>query len=333
MCISADKGQNKTTTFDEIVADLDVSLSRTSLDTVQVNVGHLCNQSCIHCHVEAGPARTETMSEETARLVLDLVDEVVPKTVDITGGAPELCPSFRFLVEELTRRGVHVIDRSNLTVMLVDGMEDLPAFLAENKVEIVASLPCYTAENVDAQRGPGVYEKSMEALRRLNALGYGVDGSGLVLNLVYNPLGASLPGSQAALEADYHRELWDRAGVVFNHLFTITNMQIGRYADLLDENGKADDYRQLLASTFNPDTLSSLMCLNQVSVAWDGCLYDCDFNQVLEMPCCDDPALRLGDVSVHEVARRLIGARISTAEHCWACTAGTGSSCGGALAQ
>jgi len=333
MCVSADKGQGKTLSFDETVEDLDISLLRPSLDTVQVNVGYLCNQSCIHCYVEAGPSRTEVMTEETAKVVLDFIDEVAPKTVDITGGAPELCLSFRFLVGELVSRGIHVIDRSNLTVLLEKGMEDLPTFLAKNRIEIVASLPCYTQENVDAQRGAGAYTKSIEALRRLNALGYGQEGSGLVLNLVYNPLGANLPGSQTALEADYARELKERAGVVFNHLYTIANMQIGRYAELLEKQGETNEYAALLSSKFNPDTLSSLMCLNQVSVAWDGGLFDCDFNQMLDMRCCDDSALRLGEVPARQIAKRLLGAKISTAEHCWACTAGTGSSCGGALSR
>jgi len=328
---SNDKEQDMTT-FTETVADLDVALKRESLNTIQVNLGARCNQACIHCHVDAGPSRTETMGDETADLVLELVDEAEPRTVDLTGGAPELCPAFRRLVRELRARNVRVIDRSNLTVLLEDEIGDLPEFLAEAGVDIVASMPCYTQENVDAQRGSGVYEKSLEVLRRLNALGYGRAGTGLELDLVYNPLAASLPGPQSALEADYKQELAERAGLVFSHLYTITNVPLGRYAKRLEDMGETEHYANLLSSSFNPDTLSGFMCLNQVSVSWDGRLYDCDFNQVIGLPCGGDEGMRLGVMSSGEIVKRLVGSAIDLGEQCWACAAGSGSSCAGALA-
>ncbi len=303
-----------------------------SLDIVQVNVGKLCNQSCVHCHVEAGPNRTEVMSPDTAALVLDFVRTAEAKTVDLTGGAPELNPSFRFLVREARKMDCHVIVRSNLTVLLEENQQDLPAFLASEKAEIIASMPCYTEENVDVQRGRGVYQKSVAAIRLLNSLGYGQDGSGLELNLVYNPGGANLPGPQVALEADYKRELMSRFGLVFNHLYTITNAGIGRFARALQASGESEQYDYILNNAFNPTTLGNLMCLHMVSVSWDGSLFDCDFNQVLGMQIGDhDGVLRLGEQPAMEIVRQLKGRAILTSSHCYACTAGAGSSCGGAL--
>jgi radical SAM/Cys-rich protein len=260
-------------------------LRRGETTTLQINVGKRCNQACHHCHVEAGPKRTEIMPFHVAKRVLEiLANSPTVHTVDITGGAPELNPNFRFLVEESRRLGGHVIDRCNLTVLYEPGMEDLADFLAENEVEIVASLPCYTAANVDKQRGHGVFEKSIAALRDLNRLGYGLANSPLSLNLVYNPLGPSVPPPQERLEGDYKRELRSRFAIEFHRLYTLTNMPIKRFAAFLEQNGKSAEYMSLLVNHFNPETVSGLMCRSLVSVGWDGNLYDCDFNQMLEIP-------------------------------------------------
>jgi radical SAM/Cys-rich protein len=306
-------------------------LKRMSLDIVQINLGKLCNQACAHCHVEAGPGRKEVMSRQMAGQVVDFVGAAGAATVDITGGAPELNPSFRHLVGEFHGLGLHVIVRSNLSVLLQPGLEDLAEFLAAHGVEITASLPCYTEENVDRQRGQGVFAKSILAFRRLNKLGYGLPGSGLTLNLVYNPGGAFLPAAQAALEADYKHELGSRFGLSFNHLYTIANMPIGRFARQLKFNGEAGSYRRLLASSFNPDTLENLMCLRQVSIAWDGFLNDCDFNQMLGLRLGEGGSLRLGELPAAEIVRRLRGRPIRTGFHCYGCTASSGSSCAGSL--
>jgi radical SAM/Cys-rich protein len=318
--------------FEERLRQENAYLRRLSLDTVQVNLGKLCNQACHHCHVEARPDRSEIMDQHMAELTLEFIRAVGPTTVDITGGAPELNPSFRMLVKELSQADQHMIVRSNLTVLTEPGMEDLPEFLACHKVEIVASLPCYTQENVDNQRGLGVYQKSVAALSRLNALGYGREGSGLVLNLVYNPGGAFLPGPQGGLEADYKRELMSRFGLVFNRLFTITNVNLGRFAHAFRSRGEAEGYARLLSSTFNANTLKDLMCLRQVSLSWDGYLYDCDFNQTLNMRLGNGRVFRLGQMPAAELVGHLIGREICTGQHCYACTAGAGSSCTGALA-
>ena len=303
------------------------SLVRAEVDTLQINVGKVCNQACSHCHVEAGPKRTETMSRAVAERVLALLDaNPSVRTLDITGGAPELCAQFRFLVEGARARGRDVIDRCNLTVLPEPGQEDPPPFLAAQRVRVVASLPCYLEKNVDRQRGGGVYDKSILALRRLNALGYGVPGTGLLLDLVYNPGGASLPPDQRALEADYRRELGAQHGVVFSHLRALTNVPIKRFAAQLAREGKAAAYQQLLEQSFNPGTLDGLMCRSLVSVGYDGRMYDCDFNQMLEL---DGPVATVFDV---EDLGALRGARIRTASHCFACTAGAGSSCSGSLA-
>lgn len=304
------------------------SLRRGETTTLQVNVGKRCNQACHHCHVEAGPKRMEMMSREVAERVLRILAQSPSvQTVDITGGAPELNPNFRLLVTESRRLRRHAIDRCNLTVLFEPGMEDLAAFLAENDVEIVASLPCYTAANVDKQRGRGVFEKSIEALWDLNRLGYGLPNSRLALNLVYNPLGASLPPPQERLEADYKRELRSQYGIEFHRLFTLTNMPIQRFAAQLAQSGKYAEYMGLLVNHFNPGTVSALMCRSLVSVGWDGQLYDCDFNQMLDI------GLGAGPQTVWDITSlsHLSGRRISTASHCFGCTAGAGSSCGGAL--
>ncbi len=302
-------------------------LLRTGLQTLQINVGKLCNQACLHCHVEAGPKRTEIMTSATVDRLLELLD--LPnrvRAVDITGGAPEMNPDFRRLVVECRQRGLTVIDRCNLTVLLIEGQEDTAEFLAAQGVEVVASLPCYSEANVDKQRGKGVFGQSIEALRRLNALGYGKPGSGLVLNLVYNPVGPFLPPAQESLQADYHQRLYDDFGIVFNELFTITNMPIARFRYDLERAGALQGYMETLVNAFNPATVDGVMCRDQVSVSWDGRLFDCDFNQMLEIPA---PAARtIFDVTSLD---DLVGARIEVADHCLGCTAGAGSSCGGAL--
>jgi radical SAM/Cys-rich protein len=304
-------------------------LVRGRLTILQVNVGKLCNQACHHCHVEAGPKRTEIMSRRVAERAIELV-AATPSIalVDITGGAPELCPSFRFLVEESRRLGRRVIDRCNLTILFEPGQEDLAEFFARNEVAVVASLPCYIEKNVDTQRGHGVFKKSIEALRRLNALGYGKPGSPLELDLVYNPIGAYLPPAQAELEADYKEELRARFGIEFHKLFTITNMPIKRFASYLERSGEYEAYMSLLVNHFNPGTVPALMCRSLVSVGWEGNLYDCDFNQMLEMPLGAGPRT-IFDLDSLE---GLEGGRIATGSHCFGCTAGAGSSCGGAIA-
>ena len=306
-------------------------LQRQTINTVQINVGKLCNQACLHCHVEAGPKRTEIMTAQTAELALDFIRAAAPQMVDITGGAPELNPAFRWLVAQNRQEGRHVIDRCNLTILFEPGQEALPEFLAAQHVEIVASLPCYSIENVTKQRGQGVFEKSIAALRRLNAIGYGRAGSGLTLNLVYNPVGAHLPPPQAQLEEDYKRELGTHFGIEFNHLYTITNMPISRFAHTLQRDGKAEAYMELLASAFNPGTLDGLMCRHQVSISWDGYVYDCDFNQMLDMKVGNGKPFRLGEKPAAELVRLLQKRDILVDAHCYGCTAGAGSSCGGSL--
>ena len=303
-------------------------LRRTTTATLQVNVGKRCNQACHHCHVEAGPTRTETMGEAVAARVLALLAaSPAVDLVDVTGGAPELNPHFRWLVREARRLGRRVIDRCNLTILLEPGMADLAEFLAAHRVEVVASLPCYSAENVERQRGRGVFERSIAALRILNRLGYGQPGSGLTLDLVYNPVGAFLPPPQAVLEARYRSELCARFGIEFCRLLTITNMPIARFADWLRRTGQDAAYMSLLVNHFNPATVPGLMCRSLVSVGWDGRLYDCDFNQMLEIPL-GAAARTIWDLASLD---ELTGQPVATASHCFGCTAGSGSSCGGAL--
>ncbi|WP_097460555.1 arsenosugar biosynthesis radical SAM (seleno)protein ArsS [Mangrovitalea sediminis] len=304
-------------------------LRRDTLETLQVNLGYTCNQSCTHCHVAAGPTRTEQMSRELVDLVLAFIDAQSIRTLDLTGGAPEMNPHFRYLVSEARRRGVRVIDRCNLTILSEPGFEDLADFLADQSVEVTASMPCYQESNVDQQRGKGVYARSIEGLQRLNAKGYGVPGSDRLLNLVYNPGGPFLPPPQAALEADYKRELLERFGIRFNQLLTLTNMPISRFGSVLLSKGQFQDYMGLLKSSYAEKNLGSVMCRSLISVDWQGYVYDCDFNQMLEMPliATDRQRAHLRDL----LAQRLDGLPIAVADHCYGCTAGQGSSCGGAL--
>ena len=304
-------------------------LVRGPTTTLQVNVGKRCNQACHHCHVEAGPRRTEVMDAPVATRVIELLAATPSiEVVDLTGGAPELCPHFRWLVRESRRLGRRVIDRCNLTILLEPGMEDLADFLAANSVEVVASLPCYGPENVEAQRGPGVFAKSIAALRRLNALGYGTERR---LDLVYNPVGAFLPPSQQALEARYREELRGRFGIEFHHLLTLTNMPINRFAATLAREGRHAAYMSLLVNHFNPATVTALMCRSLVSVGFDGRIYDCDFNQMLDLPLGAARGSGLRTVWDMRSLDGLAGRPIATGAHCFGCTAGAGSSCGGAL--
>jgi radical SAM/Cys-rich protein len=306
------------------------ALRRSRLETLQVNLGYKCNQSCLHCHVNAGPTRTESMPEAVVADVLTMVKLSGVKTLDITGGAPELHPRFRYLVSRARELGTRVIDRCNLTVLFEPEQEDLPEFLAAQRVAVIASLPCYTEELVDRQRGKGVYDKSMRALRRLNALGYGVPGSGLELDLVYNPQGASLPPPQEALERDYKRVLGERFGVMFNRLLTLANMPIQRFGSTLVSKGQFNEYMGLLHSAHREENLQAVMCRSLVSVDWRGYAYDCDFNQMLDLPLSLDGRRK---VQLSElIGRELAGNPIATRDHCYGCTAGQGSSCGGALA-
>ena len=304
------------------------ALLRSAVSTLQVNVGRRCDLACHHCHVEAGPNRTEMMDAATAGRVLWLLERnPALRTLDLTGGAPELNDQFRRLVAGASALSRQVIDRCNLTVLFQPGQEDTADFLAEHGVKIVASLPCYTKENVDQQRGRDVFDRSIEALRWLNRLGYAASGTGLELDLVYNPLGASLPPDQSELEERYRKELGELFGIEFDTLITITNMPIKRFAHALARNGEAEAYMSLLVNHFNPETLPALMCRHMLSVGYDGRLYDCDFNQMLEIP------LGAGPKTVWDVEdlSRLEARAVTTAAHCFGCTAGSGSSCGGAL--
>lgn len=303
------------------------TLASTGIEILQVNVGKVCNQTCTHCHVDAGPDRRENMPADVAELVLELLARPEIHTLDITGGAPEMNPQFRGLVERAHELGKHVIDRCNLTILLAPGFTDLPEFLAEHQVEIVASLPCYLEENCDAQRGDGVFHKSITALQKLNSLGYGVPNSKLGLTLVYNPVGTSLPPSQAELEQAYRDQLSRRYGISFSRLFTITNMPISRYLDDLLRAGEYEPYMQRLIEAFNPQTTEHLMCRNTLSVDWRGYLYDCDFNQMLELPV-NATGKHLRDLDWEQLNQR----SIAVANHCLGCTAGSGSSCQGAIA-
>ena len=303
-------------------------LRRGEVTTLQVNVGRRCDLACHHCHVEAGPKRTEMMDRDTADRVLWLLERNPGvRTLDLTGGAPELNDQFRHLVQGARALGRQVIDRCNLTVLFQPGQEDTADFLAAHAVKVVASLPCYTKENVDQQRGRDVFDRSVEALRWLNRLGYAREGSGLALDLVYNPLGPTLPPVQAELEATYRQELRELFGIAFDRLITITNMPIKRFAHALARDGQDEAYMALLVNHFNPATVQGLMCREMVSVGYDGRVYDCDFNQMLELPLDAGPA----DVWALDDLGALHEASVSTAAHCFGCTAGSGSSCGGAL--
>jgi radical SAM/Cys-rich protein len=306
-------------------------IRRGRLDTLQVNVGYRCNQSCVHCHVNAGPSRTEEMSSETVEVVLAFLARRRVETLDITGGAPELNSNFRDLVRAARGLGVRVMDRCNLTILEVQGQEDLADFLAGERVEIVASMPCYLENNVDAQRGKGVFDGSIRALQRLNGLGYGHPESGLVLNLVYNPQGPSLPPPQESLEADYKRVLGERYGIVFNRLYTLANMPIQRFGAILISKGEFDRYLELLQHAHLEANLDHVMCRNLVSIDWRGYVYDCDFNQMLDLPLhhAARERVHLSELLDAEIE----GDPIQVAGHCYGCTAGQGSSCGGALKQ
>jgi radical SAM/Cys-rich protein len=307
------------------------AIRRGRLDTLQINVGYRCNQSCVHCHVAAGPNRTEEMSGEVADLVLEFLERRRISTLDITGGAPELNANFHHLVRSARDRGARVIDRCNLTILNVPGHEDLAAFLADQQVEIVASMPCYREDNVDRQRGKGVFEDSIRGLRKLNALGYGRDGSGLVLNLVYNPQGAALPPPQETLEADYTRVLQQDYGIVFNRLFTLANMPIQRFGSILISKGEFGAYLDLLRHAHMDANLDQVMCRNLISVDYRGYVYDCDFNQMLDLPLARHHRERvhLADLMADDLADN----PIRVGGHCYGCTAGQGSSCGGALKE
>lgn len=306
-------------------------LRRRQLATLQVNLGYRCNQSCLHCHVAASPQRTEMMDAGNAALVLDVLRARGIGTLDLTGGAPELSPHFRKLVRGARGLGVRVIDRCNLTILSEPGQEDLAAFLADNGVEVTASLPCYSPANVDRQRGDGVFERSIAGLRQLNALGYGDAATGRVLNLVYNPQGPSLPPPQGGLQADYKRELLERFGIRFDRLFALTNMPIQRFGSTLVSKGSFGSYMQLLRGAFEEDNLETVMCRSLVSVDWQGRLYDCDFNQMLGLRARLNGSARphLRDLLLHDPA----GEAIVVADHCYGCTAGQGSSCSGALEE
>lgn len=306
------------------------AILRKPLDTLQVNLGYKCNQSCLHCHVGAGPNRTEMMDSATVDVVLQVLAQRGIQTLDMTGGAPELNAEFRRLVVQARAMGVRVIDRCNLTILSEPGFEDLAQFLASQQVEITASLPCYSPANVDRQRGDGVFDRSIAGLQQLNALGYGQDAHPeLVLNLVYNPQGASLPPPQAALQADYKRELLQHFGIRFNHLFALTNMPVQRFGSTLVSKGTFADYMQLLRGAYRADNLDTVMCRSMISVDYQGHLYDCDFNQMLGLPAQVGTSAQahLADLLQHDTT----GQAIAIADHCYGCTAGQGSSCGGAL--
>jgi radical SAM/Cys-rich protein len=326
--ISPQNPAHASISFHEKLAAHDLELRAATVETLQVNVGKLCNQACKHCHVDASPKRTEIMTRETAEQVLAVLQRFRIPILDITGGAPELNPTFRWLVTEARALGTHVMVRHNLTVMFEPGQEDLPAFFRAHQVEVISSLPYFLEQQTDAQRGNGVFAKSIAAMRRLNAVGYGIAGSGLLLNLVYNPVGAFLPPAQSSIEADFKRELRDRYDLTFNHLYTITNMPIQRFLDYLRRSGNEERYMRKLVEAFNPHAVAGVMCRSLVSVDWTGKLYDCDFNQMLELSVAENMPQTLAEFDLEKLAAR----RIVTVAHCFGCTAGAGSSCGGAVA-
>lgn len=327
--ILQDSHRSLVTPFSDQLAEQGVSpLYRKKLTTLQINVGKVCNQTCTHCHVDAGPDRRESMTYETAKQVIDFLARSEVKTLDITGGAPEMNPHFRMLVQEARKLDKQVIDRCNLTILLAKGFTDLPEFLAEHQVNVVASLPCYLEENCDAQRGSGVFVKSIDAIRKLNGLGYAQPNSNLQLDLVYNPTGLGLPPDQQKLEVAYKSELDARYGIHFNSLLAITNMPVSRFLDDLLRRGKYEEYLERLNQSFNPGTIGDLMCRSLLSVDWSGFIYDCDFNQMLDL------AITEGENRVHisQLTDDLLSGRaIRVANHCYGCTAGCGSSCGGSL--
>jgi radical SAM/Cys-rich protein len=314
-------------TFNLLIKTEFPPIRRAQLETLQVNLGYLCNQQCLHCHVDASPRRKEIMTAETIADVLDFLSKKNIKKLDLTGGAPEMNPGFFTLIRQARDLGVHVIDRCNLTVLTEPGYRDMPRFLADNKVEVIASMPCYLEENVDAQRGKGVFDRSIEGLRLLNQHGYGIDEQ-LPLNLVYNPQGINLPPSQHELEPAYKKELKQRFDIEFNHLYTITNMPIKRFGSTLVSKGLFDEYMHLLKSSYSKENLSSVMCRTTLSIDWQGYVYDCDFNQMLALPAgFSSEKIHINDLLLSD----LQGQPIAIMDHCYGCTAGQGSSCGGAL--
>lgn len=327
---SANKGDSsmKMVTFEKKIQLENIKIKRDKILTLQVNIGKKCNQTCTHCHVASGPARDENMDKRTVERILALLkkDKTI-QTIDITGGAPELNLHFKYFISKIREMNLHVMHRCNLTALLEKGQEETAQFLADNSVEIVASLPCYTEQNVDSQRGKGTFQKSIEALKLLNNLGYGKEGQDLILNLVYNPGGAFLPGQQGKLEADYKNRLNEDHGIVFNKLFTITNMPLNRFGDQLKKEDKLDEYLELLVTNFNTCAAANVMCSTMLSVGWDGTLYDCDFNQMLEKPVSSEKN------TIHKIESfQEITSNIVLHDACYGCTAGSGSSCGGALA-
>ncbi|GAB3680717.1 arsenosugar biosynthesis radical SAM (seleno)protein ArsS [Salinisphaera aquimarina] len=302
-------------------------IRRDALHTLQMNLGYLCNIACTHCHVEAGPKRTELMDRQTMDEALAFIQAQNIRCLDVTGGSPEMNPHFRDFMRDARALGVHLMDRCNPTIIEEPGYEWVPGFLAENEVEVIASLPCYTADNVDTQRGKGVFDASISALQKLNALGYGQPGSGLELNLVYNPVSPVLPPPQESLEADYSLFLKEKFGIVFNNLFTIANMPIKRYAHMLLRENRMGEYMALLRGAHRDENVAGVMCRGLVSVDWQGYVYDCDFNQMLDMPLGDGGTVHIRDIMHRDFA----GGAIAVGDHCYGCTAGQGSSCGGAL--
>jgi radical SAM/Cys-rich protein len=319
---------NRAPSFEQAVAGhYPLPLRAQSVSTLQINVGKVCNQTCHHCHVDAGPRRTESMSQATMEQIMAVLDRTPSiTTVDITGGAPEMNPHFEYLVAQCRARGRKVIDRCNLTVFFVKGKTHLPRFLADHHVEIIASLPCYQEDTVNRQRGQGVFDRSIRALQQLNRLGYGQEETGLPLHLVYNPLGPHLPPPQDGLEQDYKEELGQRYGIAFNRLYTITNMPISRFWEELIQTGQLEHYYTLLLNQFNPSAVEGLMCRSLLSVGWDGRLYDCDFNQMLDLPI-NSASAWISQFNLGHLDHRAI----VVGPHCFGCTAGAGSSCGGAL--
>jgi radical SAM/Cys-rich protein len=331
LAILEDEGLHKHASFKERLSSMGAfPLRATGVEIFQINVGKMCNQVCKHCHVDAGPDRKEIMTRETMQLCLDALAHTAVKTVDLTGGAPEMNPDFRWFVTEIKKLNKHVIVRCNLTIILANKKyHDLPQFFRQHNIEVVSSLPSFTKDRTDRQRGDGVFEDSIKALQLLNAIGYGNPGSGLLLNLVYNPAGAFLPPSQDALELEYKEELLKNFGIRFNNLFAITNMPISRYLDYLLTTGNYDKYMERLITAFNPAAVANVMCRNTISVSWDGFLYDCDFNQMLDLPVSTVASQHLKDINLDLLGNR----NIILKQHCYGCTAGAGSSCGGAVTE
>lgn len=313
--------------FEDKLSELDLyPLRPTKIDIFQVNVGKMCNQVCKHCHVDAGPDRKEIMTRETMQLCLNALKDTAIETVDLTGGAPEMNPDFRWFVEEIKKLGKHVIVRCNLTIILANPKyNDLPEFFKKHNIEVVSSLPYFTSVRTDAQRGDGVFDKSIRALQMLNAVGYGIQGSNLKLNLVYNPSGAFLPGDQLALQNEFKTKLAERFNIVFNELYAITNLPISRFLDYLRESGNYESYMEKLVNAFNPAAAIGVMCRNTVSISWDGYLYDCDFNQMLDLKVANEAPQHIRDFDIKKLEDR----NIMLNQHCYGCTAGAGSSCGG----